>query len=250
MLYQTDTASRFGSTQVLARKSGLHCPVISRLPKWVWSGAWGLSFVAGTVNIVGLLSLDRHAITHLTGNTSLLAQAVAGLQLGVALHLAALIAAFVAGCILSGFLIQDGTLKLGRRYGVALFIESAFLFASVPLMQRGSVFGTYAAACACGLQNAMASTFSGAVVRTTHVSGMFTDLGISIGHVLRGMPVDHARLKLCMVVILGFFFGGVVGALAFQAFAFLAVLIPASLTAVAAASYGLYRILGGRGKST
>lgn len=35
-----------------------------------------------------------------------------------------------------------------------------------------------------GLQNAMMSTYSGAVIRTTHVSGMFTDLGIFLGHFL------------------------------------------------------------------
>lgn len=220
--------------------------MISKLPKWVWTGAWVLSFIAGTVNVVGLLGFEHHAITHLTGNTSLLAEALAGLQLGPARHFAALIAAFVAGCILSGFLIQDTTLKLGRRYGVALLVESALLFASVPLMQQESVYGIYVAACACGLQNAMASTFSGAVVRTTHLSGMFTDLGISLGHVLRGMPVDRARLKLCVVVISGFFFGGIGGALAFQSFSFLALLVPASLTAAAAVSYGLYRLLKSR----
>lgn len=220
--------------------------MISKLPKWVWTGAWVLSFIAGSINVVGLLSFEHHAITHLTGNTSLLAAALARLQFGPARHVSALIMAFVAGCVLSGFLIQHSTLKLGRRYGVALLVESALLFASIPLMQRQGAYGIYLAACACGLQNAMASTFSGAVVRTTHLSGMFTDLGISLGHILRGMPVDRARLKLCVAVISGFFLGGVVGALAFEYFAILSLLVPASLTAAAAVSYGVYRVLEGR----
>jgi uncharacterized membrane protein YoaK (UPF0700 family) len=129
-----------------------------------------LAFIAGVVNVVGLLGFEHQAITHLTGNTSLLAEAMATLNTAAALHFGALIAAFVAGCAASGFIIQDSRLKLGRRYGLALLLVSVLLFSSVPLFQHGSAYGMYAAACACGLQNAMASTYSGAVVRTTHVS--------------------------------------------------------------------------------
>ena len=100
----------------------------------------------------------------------------------------------------------------------------------------------YAAACACGLQNAMVSTYSGAVVRTTHVSGMFTDLGIFLGHALRGLPVDSRRLRLCLLVISGFLSGGIVGTFAFKVFSYSALLFPASLTAVVSVTYGLYRL--------
>ena len=220
--------------------------MISKLPRWVWTGAWVLAFIAGVVNVVGLLGFEHQAITHLTGNTSLLAEAMATLNTSAALHFGALIAAFVAGCAASGFIIQDSTLKLGRRYGLALLLVSVLLFSSVPLFQHGSAYGMYAAACACGLQNAMASTYSGAVVRTTHVSGMFTDLGIFLGHALRRMPVDTRRLRLCLLVISGFLCGGVAGTLAFNKFGYLALLFPATLTAVVAIAYGLYRFRAGR----
>lgn len=216
--------------------------MISRLPRWVWTGAWALAFIAGIVNVVGLLGFEHQAITHLTGNTSLLAEALATLNLSATLHFSALIGAFVAGTVISGFLIQDSTLQLGRRYGVALLLVSLLLFASVPLLEFQSAYGMYAAACACGLQNAMVSTYSGAVVRTTHVSGMFTDLGIFLGHALRGLPVDARRLRLCFVVISGFLCGGVAGTFAFQAFSYSALLFPASLTAIVSITYGLYRI--------
>lgn len=220
--------------------------MISKLPPWVWSGAWLLAFIAGIVNVVGLLGFEHQAITHLTGNTTLLAAAAATADLPATLHFAALVGAFVAGCAISGFIIQDSTLQLGRRYGVALALVSLLLFASIPLLQGGSAFGMYAAACACGLQNAMASTYSGAVVRTTHVSGMFTDLGIFLGHALRGTPVDTRRLRLCVLVISGFFCGGVLGALAFGRFGYLSLSFPATLTAAVALAYGGYRLHRGR----
>jgi uncharacterized membrane protein YoaK (UPF0700 family) len=216
--------------------------MISKLPRWVWAGAWALAFIAGIVNVVGLLGFEHQAVTHLTGTTSMLAVAVASLDGPGALHFAAIIGSFVAGTVLSGFLIQDSTLQLGRRYGVALMLESVLLCVAVPLLKRDSLFGVYSASCACGIQNAMVSTYSGAVVRTTHLSGMFTDLGIFLGHSLRGLAVDRRRLGLCFLVISGFFCGGVAGAAAFHHLSYSALFIPGGLTFATALIYGLYRL--------
>ncbi len=216
--------------------------MISKLSRWVWAGAWALAFIAGMVNVVGLLGFEHQAVTHLTGTTSMLAAALAGLDGAAALHFATIIGSFVAGTVLSGFLIQDSTLQLGRRYGVALLLESLLLCAAVPLLYRGSSFGIYSASCACGLQNAMVSTYSGSVVRTTHLSGMFTDLGIFLGHAIRGLPVDWLRLQLCFLIISGFLSGGVVGAFAFRHLGYSSLLIPSSLTAATALAYGIYAL--------
>jgi uncharacterized membrane protein YoaK (UPF0700 family) len=216
--------------------------MISKLPRWVWSGAWALAFVAGMVNVVGLLGFEHQAVTHLTGTTSMLASALAALDASAALHFAAIIGSFLAGTVLSGFIIQDSTLQLGRRYGVALLLEALLLCLAVPMLERDSLYGIYAASCACGLQNAMVSTYSGAVVRTTHLSGMFTDLGIFLGHSMRGIPVDSRRRRLCLLIISAFLCGGVVGAAAFQQLSYAALYIPSALIAVTALTYGLYRM--------
>ncbi len=221
--------------------------MLTKLPRWIWIGAWLLAFVAGIVNVIGLLGFQHQAITHLTGNTSLLGEALARLDLRGIVHFLSLIGAFVAGTAISGFIIQDSTLQLGRRYGIALLLVSVLLFISVPFLSQHNAIGMYTAACACGLQNAMVSTYSGAVVRTTHVSGMFTDLGIFIGHALRGIPIDPKRLRLCVVVISGFLFGGVAGTLAFDVLSYSALLLPATLTALVSISYGLYLYYKQRG---
>ncbi len=214
--------------------------MISQLPRWVWTGTWALAFVAGIVNVVGLLGFEHQTVTHLTGTTSMLAVALASLDGADALHFAAMLGSFMAGTVLSGVLIQDSTLKLGRRYGVALLLESILLCVAVPLLKHNNILGIYSASCACGLQNAMVTTYSGSVIRTTHISGMFTDLGIFLGHTLRGIPVDSRRLRLCLLVISGFLVGGVVGTIAFQRFSYSALFIPAFLTATAALAYGTF----------
>lgn len=212
-----------------------------RLATWVWVGAAALACVAGIVNVIGYLGFQHQAITHLTGNTTLLGAALVAGARAPAWQLFGAIAAFVAGAALSGLIIQDSALRLGRRYGVVLSIESLLLLAAVPLFQRSHVAGPLLAAMACGLQNAMATTYSGAVVRTSHVSGMFTDLGIMLGHALRGMPLAQRRLALSTLVISCFFFGGLLGAGLFAAFEYRALYLPAAVTGVTGIAYFAYR---------
>ena len=214
--------------------------MISKLPPWVWAGAWALAVVAGIVNVVGLLGFEHQAVTHLTGMTSMLGAALAAADGPSALRFLSVIGSFVGGTVLSGFLIQDSTLQLGRRYGVALLLECILLGLAVPLLMHNNSLGLYSASCACGLQNAMVSTYSGAVVRTTHLSGMFTDLGIFLGHWLRGLPVDLRRLRLCFLVISGFLFGGVAGAIAYRYMGYSTLLIPSGLTGTTALGYATY----------
>jgi uncharacterized membrane protein YoaK (UPF0700 family) len=212
-----------------------------QLARWVWVGAGALAAVAGMVNAVGFLGFEHQAVTHLTGTTTMLGIAVAAGDTGAVLRLLALTGAFLAGAALAGLVIQDSTLRLGRRYGVALAMESALLFASVPLFQRGAFSGMVLAAAACGLQNAMATTYSGAVVRTSHLSGMFTDLGIGLGHALRGLPLQVRRLRLCAVIIASFAVGAVVGAFGFARFGYAVLYLPATLTGLVGIGYAAYR---------
>lgn len=214
-----------------------------QLPRWVWLGAVTLACVAGMVNVVGFLGFEHQAVTHLTGTTSMLAAALTYGDLRAASHLFGVVIAFVGGASLSGLIIQDSTLHLGRRYGLVLAIESMLLFAAVPMFQREQVRGLLAAAMACGLQNAMATTYSGAVVRTSHLSGMFTDLGIGFGHALRGMPLQRRRLMLSGLIIGGFFAGGVIGALLFARIGYAALYVPATLTGLVGIGYAAYRQL-------
>jgi len=213
-----------------------------QLPRWVWIGAIALSCVAGMVNVVGFLGFEHQAITHLTGTTSQLGMALVQRDWRNVGHLWGILIAFCLGATLSGLIVQDATLRLGRRYGVVLLLVSLLLLVSIPLFKQQQIWGALAAAMACGLQNAMATTFSGAVVRTTHLSGMFTDLGIGLGHLLRGLPLPMKRLTLSGLIISGFLAGGVGGAWLFLHFGYDALLAPALLTGTTGASYMVYRL--------
>lgn len=214
--------------------------MLRQLPRWAWIGGGALAFIAGMVNAAGFMGFRQQSITNLTGSASLLGVSMGTGEFGEALHWALSIAAFLIGAVLSGLLVQQRTLKLGRPYGLALMLVSMLLFAAVPLLDARDSAGLYLASMAAGLQNGMASTYSGMVFRTTHVSGMFTDLGIYIGQRLRGLPVDTLRIGVCVLVTGAFTIGGAVGALLFVSMKEHTLLIPAALTGLCGLSYSLY----------
>jgi uncharacterized membrane protein YoaK (UPF0700 family) len=216
-------------------------PWLRQLPRWAWFGTGVLAFIAGLVNALGYLGFRHESISNMTGNTSLLGIALGKADSVETAHWAFAIGAFVLGTVLSGMIVQQSTLKLGRRYGVALTLESLLLFFAIPFLDASNSTGLYLASIAMGLQNGMVSAYSGAIIRTTHVTGVFTDLGISLGHLLRGLPVDMLRLCVCFAVATTFLLGSAVGALLFERMREHALLIPAALTGACGLGYGVYR---------
>lgn len=214
--------------------------MLTRLPPWVEVGAFLLAFLAGSVNAVGLLGFSHQSVSHLTGTSSLLGLALADVALSDALHLLFTLLSFLAGAALSGLLITSTALRLGRHYGFSLLIEAVLLTLAMVSLQQGSDLGIYLASMACGLQNAMVTTYSGSIIRTTHLSGIFTDLGIMLGNWLRGIPLDSRRLLLFLLLISGFICGGIVGTVLFRGFHFAALMMPATLAGLLAVIYWGY----------
>lgn len=224
--------------------------MITKLPSWIWVGGSVLAFIAGIVNAVGFLSFQHQGVSHLTGTTTLFGMALAGHNAGSLMHLAGITIFFLIGAALSGFVIQDSTLKLGRRYGAALVMEAFLLAAAVPLLFRERALGDYLISTACGLQNAMVSTYSGASLRTTHLTGMFTDLGIFVGHSVRRMlrvesqaevqPTEWKKVRLWLALIVSFAAGGTAGGLLFPKYQYGALYFPAVLTGTVGVWYSVY----------
>jgi uncharacterized membrane protein YoaK (UPF0700 family) len=215
--------------------------MISKLPKWVWLGAAVLSFCAGMVNVIAILGFVHKGITHVTGNTSLLSIAILDGDRKNTLQLFSIVISFFLGSVLAGFIIGDAHLRMGRRYGFALAIESALLLASTYGLVRGSIYGEYFASMAAGLQNAMASTYSEAIVRTTHMTGILTDIGALVGNKIRGIKIDKKRIKLLSIIFFSFLSGGFLGAYCYHYLGSLAMLVPTGIIGASAIGYEFFR---------
>ncbi|HAD08073.1 MAG TPA: DUF1275 domain-containing protein [Porticoccaceae bacterium] len=214
--------------------------MISQLPKWVELGAFFLALIAGCVNAIGLLGFEHQSVSHLSGTATLLGAELPNLSFQKIFHLVGILLSFLGGAGIAGFLLHGSTLKLGRHYDTALFIESTLLFVSSWLLISGSFYGHFLASAACGLQNALATTYSGAIIRTTHVTGIFTDLGIMLGSIFRGQALESRKAKLFLFIIFGFILGGMSGALLYTEIIFKSLLIPASVCLIMAVAYRVY----------
>jgi uncharacterized membrane protein YoaK (UPF0700 family) len=216
--------------------------VLSRLPRWIECGAFVLALVAGCVNAVALLGFQHQAVSHLSGTATLIGSALLNPNTEMLFHLIGILLSFLFGSFISGFTLTDTSLKLGQFYDVLLVIEAVFLLVAMYLLLNGYTSGHYFASAACGLQNALATTYSGAIVRTTHLTGIFTDLGIMLGSSFQGKSLDKRKVFLFLVIIIGFISGGGLGAWLFQWIGFYALGVPSLLCVCLAMLYRLYNV--------
>jgi uncharacterized membrane protein YoaK (UPF0700 family) len=216
------------------------------IPPWILIGGTVLAACAGCINAAGLIGLHHQALSHMSGTAAVLGAELARAQYDAVWHALLILTFFFLGCVLSGVLVREKTLQLGRRYGIALVCESALLFAATYFLVNGQGAGDHLAAMACGLQNALATSYSGAVIRTTHITGIITDLGIAAGSALRRDRVDRRRVGLYLLLAAGFVGGSVLGGLGYVAIGFYTLLFPAAITGTAGLGYAVYRFYESR----
>lgn len=197
-------------------------------PAWVFFGSFSLPFIAGVTNAVGFLGVAHQGMTHVTGTLTLSSIELAKGNYWLGLRALTVVGFFFFGAALSGVIIRDSNLRSSRRYGVALLFESALLFSAMLSFRQGDIVGEYLAATASGLQNALATSYSGATLRTTHMTGIITDLGSTLGQALYRQPVDWFRFRLYWVLLAGFTSGGLVGGALYPRFASDTLLLPAT----------------------
>lgn len=199
-------------------------------------GGFCLAGVAGYVN-ASALQFFHIPISHMSGAlTRLGADAVEG-ETTAALFLLSIAGAFLAGAVTSGVIVGAATFTAARRYGFALVLEGLALLAVAVLIKDGLSYGPPLAAFACGLQNGMASSYYGLIIRTTHMTGIITDIGVLFGQFLRHGRMELWKLAVLGSILAGFVLGGMFGTLAVERFYARAFFLPAAGTILAGSVY-------------
>ena len=182
-------------------------------PKWVIVGGCCLAFLGAAVNASYLIQLGT-SVSHLTGDVSKVAMNVVEGKNPVstaAIHLIAAALNFVLGAATAGFFIHHPSIEFSRPYGrsvtaIGLCLVGAHLsFTGLP------VLSICLASFACGFQNALATHYRGMILRTTHITGLLTDLGTNLGMRLKGHLIAPWKLMVPTFLVLSFFSGAVFG---------------------------------------
>jgi uncharacterized membrane protein YoaK (UPF0700 family) len=217
-----------------------------------------LAFCAGMVNIIAFKILSTF-VSHHTGNLSMIGLNTEASEVNHAMNSGLLLLSFLSGSLVCGFLIGNDTSHRGLAlYDFCLLGVATLLVATTVLADQ--TVARYLAAGACGLQNGMATSWSGAIVRTTHVTGLLTDVGLLLGRIIFSTMMrklcgkhlndldkveladDISKLSilssLCIAFLLGAFFGGYLE----QAMGAKAFLFPAAIAGIMGVSYSVYRV--------
>lgn len=192
--------------------------------------AFILAAVAGSLNAAAFHAVGFFS-ANMTGNVSTLSSLIAMGQWLHGLGYLFVIATFIVGAGVSALAIDMGLRKgMATIYAWVALAEAAMLVLlafvrlgmdpaqGVPILILGLSF-------LMGLQNAIVTHISQARVRTTHVSGMATDIGIGLAS-LFALPRDTAgkeeraavlvKLRLHAGTIACFLLGGALGVLAWR----------------------------------
>lgn len=227
----------------------LHAPQavfsLRHLPSWLL-----LAFSAGAVNVIAFLACSRF-VTHVTGTVSSIGMDASTVTL--ALDYAVVLGCFIVGAMSATALLEGRHYQKKRPlFAVPLVLVSATLAVIGTAGQLG-VFGTFGGsvegprdfaflsilAFAMGLQNAAVATSTGQLVRTTHMTGPATDLGVHLTTALyvdgdaRRTALRHASLRAGKIA--AFAIGGATGAALAHATGYGAFFVPAFVVLVATA---------------
>lgn len=190
-----------------------------------------LAFVAGATNAGGFLAVGQYT-SHMTGLLSSIADNLVLGRLTLVVAAAGAILAFVAGAMTTAILVNWGLRRhLHSAYGLPLLLESAALLAfgvagaSISVYEPLTIPLTVVLLCyIMGLQNAVITKISKAEIRTTHVTGLVTDIGIELGKLVYINPRDTSapvlanrrKLRIHATLVGAFFAGSLAGALGFK----------------------------------
>jgi len=179
-----------------------------------------LSFVAGVVNVAGFLAVQK-LTTNVTGHFAFFVDEVFKLNFWEGVIYFLYIFFFFLGSFFSNILVELVS-KINDRlvYVIPIVIESLILilvavFGQQLVAENPNILA-FALLFAMGLQNSLVTTISNATVRTTHLTGLFTDLGIELSQLFFYKLKEqkeklYASIKLRLTIISFFFLGGLLG---------------------------------------
>ena len=197
-----------------------------------------LSFVAGLVNICGVLALGV-LTTNVTGHFAYFAEDVTKRNEFYGAWFLLYIIAFLSGAFVSGLLTEFSIYRQRRaQHNASIFLEILTLSVMGIYGDQILLAGFDKRLLACfllftmGLQNSLVSKISNFTLRTTHLTGLFTDLGIELSQLFfYRKPSELKKLSNSIFLRLGivaFFFSGcVIGGFLFIAIKFRVLLLAA-----------------------
>lgn len=208
-----------------------------------------LAFVAGAINAGGFLAVHQYT-SHMTGIVSAMTDNLADGAFDFVLAGFGALLSFMIGAAVSAIIVNYARRHHMRsEYALPLLLEAILLLffgvLGARLARMEGLFVPLTVMLLCfimGLQNAVITKLSHAEIRTTHVTGIVTDIGIELGKLLywnadakaqhQRVRANRTRLMVHIGLLVFFFVGGMTGALGFKYIGFIST-VPIAIVLIA-----------------
>ena len=181
-----------------------------------------LSFVAGIVNVAGFLAVNQ-LTTNVTGHFAFFVDAIFQYHFLSGFVYFLYIFFFFLGAFVSSFLVEVVARKNeNSTYIIPIIIEIFLIFLVAAFGENLKLnypnIIAFTLLFSMGIQNSLVTKISNSIVRTTHLTGLFTDLGIELSQLFFYKELDlrnklFSSIKLRLTIITFFFLGGILGGL-------------------------------------
>jgi uncharacterized membrane protein YoaK (UPF0700 family) len=189
------------------------------------------AFVAGITNVAGMIAFLAYT-TNITGHVALLARKVTAQDIGEIITVFTWLLMFFMGAFVSHFLVRSyERVSRYKAHAFPILIETVILlivaiygnhFFNGADIEREVIIG--AILFSMGLQNSLVSTISGGLIKSSHLTGLFTDVGADLAewlhpHTAKTIVVKN-RLYIRLTVLSFYFLGALAGGYFFEVYNF------------------------------
>lgn len=203
-----------------------------------------LALQGGFINIGGLLTVHLF-VSHVTGFAAHFSVALSLGQMLKSLYFVLVPIFFLLGAVFSSLFTEVQREKnISPKYYVTMFVLF-LIYMTVSIGGEFGVLGVFGEpfinirdfillillSFSCGCQNALVTHYSRSIIRTTHLTGITTDLGIGIAKFFVSRNSNEGKLnRIRLEIIISFVLGSLLGSLIFPKYKFLSFLFPAVIS--------------------
>ena len=195
-----------------------------------------MTLIAGYINSAMLIEFGI-PVSQMTGVSSRISDAIVDIEWIDLFNNFMILSGFFTGAFISGWLIGHSKYQTTPNYGYALLLNCILLSLATFFSFIQSDLSLILSAIACGLQNALVASYRGLQIRTTHVTGTVTDLGVHLAQKIKHKRAWSWQGNTLIVLLLGFIIGGVIGIFAYRVFPNWSLVFPALITLILGLAY-------------
>jgi uncharacterized membrane protein YoaK (UPF0700 family) len=188
-----------------------------------------MALIAGYINSAMLIEFSI-PVSQMSGVASHVSQHLVAFNWALLSISIFILISFIFGAFISGLLIGQKQYNETPNYGYGLLLNCLLLTVAALLSFQHSVFSVLLSAMACGIQNALVASYRGLQLRTTHMTGNATDIGVHLAAKITSKTKWSWRSHVLVVLLITYILGGIIGIYAYIAIPNWSLIFPGVLT--------------------